>query len=86
MRNNRYGVVISTVRYKRARSYARDGVHERDGDFDRFGDQVLNFTEHGEVVLGLDVFWIGGIQASHKPAERCDPNTLANTKYRYIWS
>lgn len=66
--------------------YVRDGVHERDCDFDRFGDQVLDFTEHGEVVLGLDVFWVCGIQASNEPAERCDSHTLADTEHGCIWS
>ena len=86
MRNTRYELVMSIVCHERTRSYARDGVHERNGDFDRFSDQVFYFTEHGEVVLGLDVFWIGGIQASHEPTKRCDSDTLANTKHCYIWS
>lgn len=42
----------------------RDGVAERNRDFDRFGNQVLNFTKHWEVVLGLDVFGVGGVKTS----------------------
>ncbi len=83
MHSSRYEIVISTPCYKRTRSYVRDWVHERDCDFDRFGDQVLDFTKHGEVVLGLDVLWISGVQASNEPTERCDSHTLADTEHSY---
>lgn len=36
----------------------RDGVRERHVDLDGLRDQVLDLTEHGEVVLGLDVFGV----------------------------
>ena len=42
---------------------ARDGIHERNVDFYSLGDQVLYFTEHGEVVFGLDIIGVGGVQA-----------------------
>ena len=82
MRSSRYEMVISTPCHKTTRSYVRDWVHERDCDFDRFGDQVLDFTKHGEVVLGLDVLRISGVQAGNESTERCDSHTLADAEHR----
>jgi hypothetical protein len=36
----------------------RDGVREGHIDFDRFGDEVLNLTQHRKIVLGLDIFGV----------------------------
>ena len=63
--------------------YARNGVHEGDVDLHSFSNQVLDFSEHGQVVLGLDVFRIGGIQASDKATQRGDTNTFTNTEDGY---
>jgi len=83
MRSSRYEIVMSTPYHKRTRSYVRDWVHEWDCDFDRFGDQVLDFTKHGQVVLGLDIIWISGVQASNEATERRDSHTLADAEHRY---
>ena len=63
---------------------SRNWVLERHVDFDSLGDKVLNFTEHGEVVLGLDIVWIGSIQAGNESSERSDADTLTNTKHTGI--
>jgi hypothetical protein len=62
----------------------RDWVHEGDVDLDGLGDQVLDLTEHGEVVLGFDVFGVGGIEAGDEATERSDTDTLTNTENSYI--
>jgi hypothetical protein len=49
-----------------SRRHLRNGVHEGYIDFDSLCDQVLDLTEHGEVVLVLDVFRVSGVQASDK--------------------
>jgi len=60
--------------------YVRDGVHEGDVNLDSLSNQVLDFSEHGQVVLGLDVFWVGGIEAGNKTTKRSDTDTFANAK------
>jgi hypothetical protein len=57
-----------------------DRVHEGDVDLDGLSDQVLDFSEHGEVVLGLDVFGVGGIETGDEATERGDTDTLTNTE------
>lgn len=63
--------------------YERDGVHEGDVDLDRFSNQILNLAEHGEVVLGLDIFGVRGVQAGNQATQRGDTDTLSDTKDRY---
>lgn len=63
---------------------ARDGVHERHVNLDCLRNQVLDLTEHGQVVLALDVLGVRGVQTSNQAAEWCDTNTLTNTKHRGI--
>lgn len=58
----------------------RDRVHEGNVDFDSLGDQVLNLAEHGQVVLGLDVFRVCGVEAGNKASERCDSDTFADAE------
>lgn len=60
---------------------ARNGVHERDIDLHGLGDQVLNFTQHLEVVLGLDVFRVGSVKAGNEASKRSDSDTFSNAKY-----
>jgi len=55
-----FGVDAGLVR---ERAVASDGVAEGDSDFDGLSDQVLDLAKHREVVLGLDVFRVGGVQA-----------------------
>ena len=62
----------------------RDGVHERNVDLDGFRDQVLDFTEHGEVVLGLDVLGVRGVQARDEAAKGSDADTLTDSEDRGI--
>lgn len=59
---------------------ASNGVHEGDVDLDSLGDQVLDLSEHGEVVLGLDILRVGGVEARNETTKRGDTNTLTNTK------
>jgi hypothetical protein len=61
-------------------NYERNRVHKWYIDLDSLGYKVFNFTEHGEIVLGLDVFRIRGIQTCNQASERCDSDTLANTE------
>jgi hypothetical protein len=58
----------------------RDGVHERNIDLDCFRNQVLDFTKHGEVILGLYILRVRSVQARDETAKGRDTNTLANTK------
>ena len=65
------------------KDHARDGVHEGNVDLHSLSNQVFDFSEHGQIVLGLDVFRIGGIQASNKTTQRGDTNTFTNTEDGY---
>lgn len=58
----------------------RDRVHERNIDFDSLGDKVLNFTKHAQVILGLDVFGVGGVETGNKASKGCDTDTLTDAK------
>lgn len=58
----------------------RDGVVVRDVDLDGLCDQVLNLTESLQVVLGLDVFGVGGVHASDQATKRGDTDTFTNTE------
>ena len=58
----------------------RDRVVEGDIDFDVGSHQVFNFSEHGKVVLGLDVIRICSIQTGHETTERGNANTFADSQ------
>lgn len=58
----------------------RDRVHEGNVDLDSLRDQILDLTEHGQVILGLDILRIRGIQASDETTERGDTDTFADTE------
>jgi hypothetical protein len=49
-------------------------------DLNCLGDEVLDLTEHWEVVLGLDVVWVGDHHAGDETAERGDTVSLADTE------
>ena len=68
----------------RERTVTRDGVHEGNVDLDGLGNQVLDLTEHGQVVLALHVLGVRGIQARDETTERGDTDTLANTEHRGV--
>lgn len=40
----------------------RDRVHERNVDFNCLSNKVFNLSEHGQIILGLDIFWVGRIE------------------------
>lgn len=61
--------------------YIRDWVHERHVDLDGFSHQVFDFTKHGEVILGLDIFGVCGVQTRDEPTKRGDTDSLADTEY-----
>lgn len=67
----------------RKSTVASDGVHEWDVDLYCLCDKVFDLTQHGQVVLGLDVLRVGCIQARNETAERGDADTLANAKNSY---
>lgn len=58
----------------------RDRVHEGDVNLHSLRDKVLNLTEHGQVVLGLDVLRVRGVQARNETAEGGDTDTLTDTE------
>lgn len=57
-----------------------DGVHEGNVDLNSFGDQVLDLSEHGEVVLALDVLRVGSVEAGNETTKRGDSYTLTDTE------
>ena len=59
---------------------SRHGVVEGNRHLDGFCYQVLDLAEHGEVVLGLDVVWIGRVQARDERTEGCDAHALADSE------
>lgn len=64
----------------RERAVAGDRVHEGHIDLNSFGDQVLDLTEHGKVILGLDVFRVGCVEAGDETAEGSDADALADAE------
>ena len=62
------------------KAHARNGIHEWYIDSYSFGDKVLNFTKHGKIVLGFDVFGVGSVETSDEASKGSDTNTLANSK------
>lgn len=69
------------ARLVRERAVARDRVHERHVHLHRLRDQVLDLTEHRQVVLALHVLGVRSVQARDEAAERGDTDTLANTEH-----
>jgi hypothetical protein len=53
---------------------------QRDRDLDGLCDQVFDFSEHREVILGLDVFWVGDHHSSNETTKRCDTVSFSNTE------
>jgi hypothetical protein len=53
-------------------------------DLNCLGDEVLDLTEHWEVVLGLDVVGVGDHHAGDETAERGDTVSLADTELRGV--
>ena len=58
----------------------RDWVHEGDVDLNRLSDEILDFSQHRKVVLGLDILGVGCIEAGDETTEGRDPDTLADTE------
>lgn len=59
----------------------RDGVHEGDINFDSLRYQIFDFTEHRQVIFGLDIFRVCRIQASDETSQGCDADTFTDTKH-----
>jgi hypothetical protein len=53
---------------------------ERNGNLDGLGDEVLKFSKHGEIVLGLDILGIGGVQTSDQSTQGSDTHAFADAK------
>jgi hypothetical protein len=58
----------------------RDGVHEWHIHLDSFSNQIFNFTKHGQVVLGFDVFGVRSVETCNETSKRRDAYALADTK------
>ena len=55
---------------------------QRNRDFNSLGDKVLDFSEHGEIVLGLDVFWVGDHHSCNQTTKGCDTVSFSDTELR----
>lgn len=53
---------------------------QRNRDLDGLGDEVLDFSEHGEIVLGLDVFWVGDHHSCNQTTKGCDTVSFSDTE------
>lgn len=53
-------------------------------DLDRIGDQVLDLSESGQVVLGLDVFRVADVHSRNQTTKRSDAIALPDTEYGSI--
>ena len=60
----------------------RDRIHEGNVDPDGLRNQIFHFSQHRQLILGLDVFWVSGVQARDQTSERGYPDTLANAQNR----
>lgn len=58
-----------------------DGIVEWGVNLDSIRNKILNFLEHLEVILALDVLWSGNNHASHQTTKSGDTIALANTQY-----
>jgi len=82
---NKATSLVRLVAFEKSKGdHARYRVHEGDVDLHSLSNQILDFSEHGQIILGLDVFGVGGVQASDKATQRGDANTLTDTKDGYI--
>jgi hypothetical protein len=57
-----------------------DVVVEGDLDLDGLGDQVLDLSEHAQVVLGLDGLGVGSVHSGDETTERGDTVSLSDTE------
>jgi hypothetical protein len=60
--------------------YPANGSVQRNRDLDGFGDEILDFSEHGEIVLGLDVFWVGDHHSCNQTTKGCDTVSFSDTE------
>ena len=61
--------------------YVRNGVHERHVDLYSLRDKILDLAEHGQVVLGLDVLGVRGVEARDQATEWGDSDAFADTEH-----
>ena len=66
--------IISSFRF-----YTGESL-QRNRDLDSLGDEVLDLSEHGEVVLGLDVFWVGDHHSCNQTTKGCNTVSFSDTK------
>lgn len=62
------------------RGQCADMYSQRYLDLNSFGDEVLNLTEHGKVVLGLDVRGVCNHHAGDETTKGCNTVTLSDTE------
>ena len=46
---------------QRVQINARDGVHEGYVDPDGLRNQIFHFSQHCQLILGLDIFWVSSV-------------------------
>lgn len=51
-----------------------DGVVEWYRNLNRIGDQILQLSEHGQVVLGLDIIWVYNVPEQVNEKKTSDVN------------
>ena len=61
---------------------ASDGVVEGNRDLDGLGDEVLEVSQHGEVVLGLDVLGVDDVHAGDESSEGLQAARVSGEYYR----
>jgi hypothetical protein len=65
-----------------ARVNARDGVHEGNVDPNGLRNQIFHFSQHCQLILGLDVIRVSSVQARNQASERRYSDSLANAQDR----
>jgi len=53
---------------------------QRNRDLDGLGDEILDFSEHGEIVLRLDVFWVGDHHSCNQTTKGRDTVSFSDTE------
>lgn len=61
-----------------------DVVVKGNGDFDSLGNQVFDFSEHGKVVLGLDVLGVGDHHSGNQSSQGRNSVSLTDTQDRGV--
>lgn len=72
-------VVVAACQYSNTTTrLAHDS--QRNGDLDRLGHEVLQLSQSVQVVLALDVLWVGDHHTGNQTTERGDTVSLSDTE------